>query len=310
MTKKLTVSVPAGHVMAFTTDAVTLGRYTRLAAPGGTVYTPTTMDVSTAYSEGPFNEVRDFAFDYQGADISYTLTPSGVYTAADDVALALLAPIASPTFTGTVVVPTPFTIGAVSMTATGTELNFVDGVTSAIQTQIDTKKPNVVTANVGTINSGTTVSETGDGFHHTSVLTVSTVLPAIAGGADLSVGKLLYTFPAGAIVVDNAYMSIAITQSEGNINADTADIGLGTTIAAGANALVSTTAGAENILTGQTAADCNGTATVKTVADQVLVIEAAGDHGVYLNAADGWAASGDTAAAIAGTVVLNWHFIA
>ena len=51
----------------------------------------------------------------------------------------LKAPLASPTFTGTVIIPTPFTIGAVSMTATGTELNFVDGVTSAIQTQLDAK---------------------------------------------------------------------------------------------------------------------------------------------------------------------------
>lgn len=60
------------------------------------------------------------------------------------------APLAAPTFTGTVTIPTPFTIGVVSMTATGTELNildgatlsttelnYVDGVTSAIQTQLD-----------------------------------------------------------------------------------------------------------------------------------------------------------------------------
>ena len=43
----------------------------------------------------------------------------------------------SPTFTGTVTIPTPFTIGAISVTATGTELNYVAGVTSAIQTQIN-----------------------------------------------------------------------------------------------------------------------------------------------------------------------------
>lgn len=51
------------------------------------------------------------------------------------------APAASPTFTGTVTIPTPFTLGAVSVTTTGTELNYVTGVTSAIQTQIDTKAP-------------------------------------------------------------------------------------------------------------------------------------------------------------------------
>lgn len=40
------------------------------------------------------------------------------------------APLASPTFTGTVTIPTPFTLGAVSVTATGTELNLLDGVTA------------------------------------------------------------------------------------------------------------------------------------------------------------------------------------
>jgi len=56
-------------------------------------------------------------------------------------ALNLKATLASPTFTGTVTIPTPFTLGAVSVLPTGTELNFVDGVTSAIQTQLDAKTP-------------------------------------------------------------------------------------------------------------------------------------------------------------------------
>jgi len=57
------------------------------------------------------------------------------------------APLASPIFTGTVTIPTPFTLGAVSVTTTGTELNYVSGVTSAIQTQLNAKG-NV--SNVGT----------------------------------------------------------------------------------------------------------------------------------------------------------------
>lgn len=57
-----------------------------------------------------------------------------------------LAPTASPTFTGTVVIPTPFTLGAVSVTPTGTELNFVDGVTSPIQTQLDAKQATITGA--------------------------------------------------------------------------------------------------------------------------------------------------------------------
>ncbi len=158
----------------------------------------------------------------------------------------------------------------------------------------------------GVAATGVTAVESGSGHYHTTVLTVNTVLPDIAGGAALSVGKLLYTLPAGALVVNCSNMNLSITQTDGNITADTPDGGLGTTIAAGANATLNLTSGAENILTGQTFNDCDGTAEVKTVADQVLVIESAGNHTVYFNVADTWAASGDDAAALAGTVTLNW----
>lgn len=60
----------------------------------------------------------------------------------DDIS-SVYAPLASPTFTGTVTMPTPFTLGAVSVLPTGTELNYVDGVTSAIQTQLNAKQATV-----------------------------------------------------------------------------------------------------------------------------------------------------------------------
>ena len=77
-------------------------------------------------------------------------------------ALDLKATLASPTFTGTVTIPTPFTLGAVSVLPTGTELNFVDGVTSAIQTQLDAKQATLISGtNIKTINS-TTLLGSGD----------------------------------------------------------------------------------------------------------------------------------------------------
>lgn len=48
---------------------------------------------------------------------------------------ATKAPLASPTFTGTVVLPSTTSIGNVS----STEIGYVDGVTSAIQSQLDSK---------------------------------------------------------------------------------------------------------------------------------------------------------------------------
>jgi len=65
--------------------------------------------------------------------IGSTALGTGAYATIADY-----APLASPTFTGTVTIPTPFTIGAVSMTATGTQLNYVD-FTSSGQTQLDAR---------------------------------------------------------------------------------------------------------------------------------------------------------------------------
>ena len=53
------------------------------------------------------------------------------------------ADTASPTFTGTATLPTAavttLSLGGTTITSTGAELNFVDGVTSNIQTQLDAK---------------------------------------------------------------------------------------------------------------------------------------------------------------------------
>ena len=61
------------------------------------------------------------------------------------------APKASPTFTGVVTMPTPFTLGAVSVKTTGTELNYVTGVTSNIQSQINSKVSSVSPTFTGTV---------------------------------------------------------------------------------------------------------------------------------------------------------------
>lgn len=59
---------------------------------------------------------------------------------------------ASPTFTGTV------TLGGVALTVTGTELNFVAGVTSAIQTQLNNKAPLASPTFTGTVTLPSTVA--------------------------------------------------------------------------------------------------------------------------------------------------------
>jgi len=101
---------------------------------------------------------------------------------------------------------------------------------------------------------------------------------------------------------------VAITQTEGNITADTPDVGLGTTIASGAVAVLGGTAAFENVLTGQTFTDCDGTAEDATVGTQ-LVVEPGDSHALYLNVADGWAADGDAGAVVSGQVVVNWTYM-
>lgn len=177
--------------------------------------------------------------------------------------------------------------------------------------RVTTTEEQRTSANVGAVNAGVTAVEYGSGTSHKTVLTVSKAdALTVADNAALADGYKLYTFPAGKVVVKSASISMAVTAAEDTTA--TADVGLGTTIGSGANATLDAVgAAAENILTGQTAADCNGTATVKTVANQPLAIESAGDHDVYFNVADTWAntAGADLSADIAGTVVLMWEYL-
>lgn len=172
-----------------------------------------------------------------------------------------------------------------------------------------------VASNVGAPATGVTAQEFGGPFGHTTILTMAgAVLPAIAGGANLGVGTLIYTLPAGAQIIRAARMNVGITQTTGHITADTPTVGLGTTIASGAVAVLSGTAAFQNIAVGKAAADCNGTKTVQTAKATAspfeLVTETGGAKSIYFNAAFGWAASGDPAAILSGTVTIDWASLA
>ncbi len=98
-----------------------------------------------------------------------SLTTSGAYdvtlTATGTTSVTLpttgtLAVTASPTFTGTVTLPSTTSIGSVS----STELGYLDGVTSAVQTQINGKASSSATLTLGSTTltlGGTTTSVSG-----------------------------------------------------------------------------------------------------------------------------------------------------
>jgi hypothetical protein len=157
-----------------------------------------------------------------------------------------------------------------------------------------------------TAHAGFTTETWGSPEGYRTRVTCNTTLPTIAGGASLSVGKKAVTLPAGKRLINGSGIDLLLKQSQGNVTADTPDLGLGTTIAAGANALCSDTAGAENILTGQTMNDCDGTVESTQVTTQ-LTIAAADSHDIFVNVCDGWAASGDAALGLAGTFEFWWR---
>jgi hypothetical protein len=159
---------------------------------------------------------------------------------------------------------------------------------------------------VGIVSEGTVVEEGNETFHKTTI-TLSGTFGTIAGGANLSVGKLIYTFPAGVIrVVSVALNGVALTQSDGNVTADTPELGLGSVIGSGVVAVLSSTL--EDILTAQVMGDCDGTAKLAVAASSFTMLAAAA-HTVHLNVADGWAADGDAGLGFTGEVVITWELL-
>jgi hypothetical protein len=123
MPKSLSIFLPAGYSMAFTTDSLTSGQYVRFE-PGGTRYSPSTIAISTSYTVGPFNEPRQYDFTYEGSDLTVTQSPNGVFDSTDSAALAAV-------FT-----PTEATlIEDIANDATGTQIaTAVNAIIAALQT--------------------------------------------------------------------------------------------------------------------------------------------------------------------------------
>lgn len=167
--------------------------------------------------------------------------------------------------------------------------------------------------NYGTVETltGLTVTEYGDETNHKTVLTFDAVaLGSPTGAAALGFGLLVYTLPAGAAVIRSSKMDLSL-QGGGVVDADTPDMGVGTVIASGVVSVLSGTATFENIMTGQTINDCNGTAEVKTAlatsSPFALVVETADAHTIHLNIADTWAGADDIT--VTGTLTIDWVFV-
>lgn len=165
--------------------------------------------------------------------------------------------------------------------------------------------------NIGTPGTFVTAAEYGYGFDHTTILTFTAgaVLPSVTGS--LGVGKLIYTFPAGAQVIKSSRMSVGIQAT--TTTSMTPTVGLGHVVASGAVIVLSGTATFQSINVGKAAADTNNTATVQTVKATAspfeLITETGGVKAVFFNAACAWTGT-EPGMALSGTVALDWKTLA
>lgn len=104
------------------------------------------------------------------------------------------ANLASPTFTGTVVLPSTTSIGNVS----NTEISYLDGVTSAIQTQLNSKEGTLPSQ---TGNSGKYLTTNGTALSWGTVTAGSGTVTSITAGTGLTGGTIT---TSGTIAVDTA----------------------------------------------------------------------------------------------------------
>ncbi|MGO4371546.1 hypothetical protein [Paenibacillus sp. 2TAB19] len=130
-------------------DGIATGAGTANSATDTVIGTRTIDDTITAASGADtptrlWSKLANVIKGVMGTTNWYTLPSMTI--AAIITALGLKAPIASPTFTGTVSLPSTTSIGNVS----STELGYLDGVTNAIQTQFAAKAPLASPALTGT----------------------------------------------------------------------------------------------------------------------------------------------------------------
>ena len=156
-------------------------------------------------------------------------------------------------------------------------------------------------------------TEYGDGVNHVTRLFLNSLtIGSAVAAANLAFGKLLYTLPAGAQIIEAVYMRLSL-KSTGAVTGDTPDVGIGSVIASGAVNVLGGTGTFEDYITGQTspALSTGGTAPIEVASGAtagVLTGIAMNLHAsaktVHLNIADGWTGAGDVVAL--GSIVIVW----
>lgn len=180
------------------------------AAPTATAGTNTTQIATTAFVKKAVDDLIDGA---PGAldtlnELAAAINDDASYAATISTALGYKAPLESPTFTGTVGLPSTTSIGDVS----STELGYLDGVTSAIQTQFGNKQDKVSGVSdteIGYLDGVTSAIQTQiDGKLSTSTAS-STYQPLVSGVSNTEIGYLDGVTSAIQTQIDNKQAIVA-----------------------------------------------------------------------------------------------------
>jgi len=150
------INLPADKTVKINNiDILTLTTVLGKSLPGVVVGTTETQTLTNKTITSPSGLVKA---DVGLGSVDNTSDAAKPISTDTQTALDLKAPLAAPTFTGTVTLPSTTSIGLVD----STELGYVNGVTSAIQTQIDSKAPIASPTFTGTV-SGVTKAMVGLG---------------------------------------------------------------------------------------------------------------------------------------------------
>lgn len=202
---------------------------------------------------------------------------------------------------------------------------FDDPTVDALVATSVTSASNLTSTNVGTVTTGATTvaTEYGDGQNHLTKLAMTAfAIGNSADNADLALGAKFYTWPTSVdVLVENAVIDGGVTCAI-SVTTDTPEVGIGTVVASGANATL-TTATWENLVDGgasgssvdaaDVAPDVAGTVLRKknlTTVQPIIKASGGAARDLFLNIAATWAdVTAAGACTFTGNIWLKWRII-
>jgi len=173
---------------------------------------------------------------------------------------------------------------------------------------MSTKGLGIGVSNTGTVSGVAGCIEYGNPINHTTHFDLDLVdAITLANGADIADGVLVYTFPAGNIMVHSCQLDMSVAAADSLLAAGATITGVGTVIATGAVSDLVGTGTFEDILLGITQT-ADGTRDIEGSDDVGFAILSTAAHTVHVNTAfaSTAAAGTDLSADYAGDMVLNW----